>query len=197
MRATLPHPQHLNADAVTPDLLVGGDLSAAPSVARLQLDELVALDVTHVFDARVEWSDEDAVRRHAPHVAYHHVGIDDRGQAVPHAWFDDVVARALAALDAGGRLLVHCHMGVNRGPSLAVAVLLGIGWDVVDAMDAVRRARPIAAMAYAEQALLWHHARTGVDAHVRRDDLRRVVAWRTEHPLDVVHVIRQQRAQGL
>jgi dual specificity phosphatase 3 len=194
MLCTLPHPQHLNADAVTPQLLVGGDLSADHDRARLQLDELIALDVTHVFDARVEWSDESLVRRHAPHIAYHHVGIDDAGQRVPARWFDDVVGRAQAALVDGGRVLAHCHMGINRGPSLTVAILLAEGWDVVDAMDAVRSARPIAAMAYAEDALLWWHERTGADGRTRDDDRRRVAAWRAAHPLDVVRIIRQQRA---
>jgi dual specificity phosphatase 3 len=196
MLSTLPQPRHLNAHAVTPQLLVGGDLSADPALAQRQLAELVDLGVTHVFDARVEWSDESLVRRHAPDVAYHHVGIDDAGQRVPDEWFDDVVGRAQTALADGGRVLAHCHMGINRGPSLGVAVLLAEGWDVVEAMTAVRTARPIAAMAYAEDALAWHHRRSDATTDRIADDRRRVAAWRAAHPLDVVRIIRAQRAAG-
>jgi dual specificity phosphatase 3 len=193
---TLPRPEALNASAVTPWLLVGGDLSPDRQQAVLQLRELAALGVTHVFDVRVEWSDEALVRRHCPAVTYHHVGIDDAGQRVPGAWFDDVVGCAQAALADGGRLLSHCHMGINRGPSLGVAILLAEGWDVVEALQAVRAARPIAAMAYAEDALAWHHRRTGATTDHVAHDRRRVAEWRAAHPLDVVRIIRARREAG-
>ncbi len=54
-------------------------------------------------------------------------------------------------------MLVHCHMGINRGPSMAYACLLVLGWDPIEAMTAIRTARPIAAIGYAEDALDWHH----------------------------------------
>ncbi|MCW2572561.1 MAG: dual specificity protein phosphatase [Frankiales bacterium] len=127
-----------------------------------------------------------------PEVGYLHHGMDDAGQRVPDAWFD----HALAWIDAGGPeavVLTHCHMGINRGPSLGYAVLLHQGWDPVEALTAIRSARPQANAWYAEDALRWHHNRLGSDPAA---DLRRLGAWRKEHPLDVVRLIREERLAG-
>jgi protein-tyrosine phosphatase len=141
----------------------------------------------------VEWTDQDWVAELLPGLEYFHHGIDDAGQEVPAAWFDEGVGYALEALEGGGVVLTHCHMGINRGPSLGFAVLLALGWDTVDALDAIRRARPIAFIAYAEDALRWHHRR---DPAALDHDLRRLQAWRDDHDLDVGSVIRLKRQQG-
>ncbi len=80
-----PAPRLANASLVTPQLLVGGDLDPDDAVATSQLVELLALGVRHIVDARVEWTDESFVARHAPFVRYSHVGIDDAGQRIPAA----------------------------------------------------------------------------------------------------------------
>jgi dual specificity phosphatase 3 len=84
-------------------------------------------------------------------------------------------------------------MGVNRGPSAGYAVLLALGWDSVEALEAIRRARPIAYVAYAEDALSWHHERTGADAPTRERDLGGVRRWREQNNLDLLGVIRRIR----
>ena len=112
----------------------------------------------------------------------------------PTRGFEDVVGWALAALAApGSRLLTHCHMGINRGPSAGYAVLLGQGWDPVEAIAAIRRARPIANVWYAEDALRWHHRRTGAPAAQVRQERAALAAWREAHPLDVVRLVRETR----
>ena len=58
-------------------------------------------------------------------------------------------------------VLVHCHMGVNRGPSMAYAILLALGWDAVEALNAISAARPIAGVIYAGNALSWWHRTNG------------------------------------
>ncbi len=187
------------ADAafVTSRLLVGGDLHTRDTeLAGRQLGELVAVGVTHVVDARVEWSDESWVARSAPGIAYLHHGMDDAGQLVPSAWFDVGVSWALTAIEQGGTVLTHCHMGINRGPSLGFAVLLAQGWDAVDALDAIRRARPIAWVAYAEDALRWHHGRTGGGQRALAHDRRRLRRWRRDNELDLSAVIRLKRTEG-
>ena len=194
MPTVLPVPRLANASFVTDQLLVGGDLDPDDARALAQLAELQALGVRHVFDARVEWSDRAFVLRHAPGMSYDHVGIDDAGQEIPDAWFDRVVPTMLTAVARGDRVLAHCHMGINRGPSLALALLLASGWDLVDALTRIRQQRPVAAMAYAEDVLRWHLRRTGATTEQRREARRRLAAWRREHPLDVVRVIRTQRA---
>ena len=87
-------------------------------------------------------------------------------------------------------------MGINRGPSLGYAVMLAQGWDPVDALDTIRRARPQAYVAYAEDALRWHHTRTGASAETRADDQARLAAWRRANALDLERVIRLKREQG-
>jgi len=192
-------PALTTADAafVTPQLLVGGDLDAQDrQLATRQLEELVRAGVSHVIDARIEWSDEDLVAELAPGIAYLHHGMDDAGQKVPGAWFDVAVTWALEAVDQGGTVLTHCHMGINRGPSLGFAVLLAQDWDMIEALDAIRSARPIAWVAYAEDALRWHHeARDSPPGELDRDR-RRLVQWREDHELDLHAVLRLKRSQG-
>jgi len=185
-----------NFDFVTDRLATGGDLHWREDRALADLAGLLDAGITHIVDCRMEWNDEEFVARHAPAVAYLHAGVDDIGGRQPDWFFDQGVAFALDALaaDPDAKVLVHCHMGINRGPSLAYAVLLAQGWDPIDALDAIRTARPIAAMGYAEDALAWHHCRTGAGDFTRASDRRRLRAWRAADTLDVGATIRGIRA---
>lgn len=193
----LPALRTANAAFVTPHLLVGGDLDTRDlDLATDQLRELVEIGVTHFLDARIEWSDEDWVSETAPGVAYLHHGMDDAGQRVPGEWFEVAVSWVLEALGDGGTVLAHCHMGINRGPSLGFAVLLAQGWDAIAALDAIRSVRPIAWVAYAEDALRWHHEKNESPPEELDRDRRRVVQWRQDNELDLEAVLRLQRDQG-
>jgi len=138
----LPTANIANLHFVTPHLAIGGDLATYDDdLAASQLAEIEALGITHVLDVRIEWDDADTFAAALPHVAYLHHGMDDAGQAVPLDWFE----RAVSWVEAAGPdavVLTHCHMGINRGPSLGFAVLLAQGWEPVDAMTAIRTARP-------------------------------------------------------
>lgn len=196
---TLPTFELANASFVTPRLVVGGDLDQWDDVlAQRQLGELIAHGVTHVVDVRIEADDAAWVTRLTDRVTYLWHGMDDVGQRVPAEWFETAVAWVEAALeDPEAIVLTHCHMGINRGPSLGLAVLLAQGWDVVDAIAAIREARPIAAVAYAEDALRWWHGRCSANARERLGDRARLKAWRRDNPIDVVRIIAQRRrAEG-
>jgi dual specificity phosphatase 3 len=187
-----------NYDFITPRLATGGDLpgfaGSTPWVD--ELDTWITASITHVIDNRSEARDEARVAEAAPWIQYMHNGVDDDGARQPDEWFDTGVAFARAALaDPEARLLIHCHMGINRGPSLTYAVLLDLGWDPVDALDAIRAARPIAGLRYAEDALDLHHRRTRASDHTRRSDHQRLRAWRRQHPIDVVGIIADIRAR--
>ena len=194
---THPPLEVANADFVTPWLLIGGDLDYDDDHAAAQLAELVAVGVTHIIDVRIEDNDEDFVRSLAPELVYRHHGVDDAGQRIPAEWFDVGVGFALAAWDGdpGAVVLSHCHMGINRGPSLGFAILLAQGWDPIDALDAIRRARPIAFIAYADDALHRHHARRGSTSGQLATDLGRIAEWRKANELDLEGVIRGVRIQ--
>jgi protein-tyrosine phosphatase len=193
---SLPRLAVADADFVTERLAVGGDLPFETRHAREHAEDLLAAGVTHVLDCRLEWDDAE-FWSHVPEVSYRHAGIDDAGQRVPAQWFEDVVGWALAALERPeAKVLTHCHMGINRGPSAGYAVLLAQGWDPLDAIAAIRRVRPIANVWYAADALAWHHGRTGADADTRRRDQLRLAGWRRDHPLDLVRIIAEQREDG-
>ena len=193
---TVPTLTVANAHFVTDRVAVGGDLDMYDDdLARGQVLDLYDAGITHVLDVRLEATDED-VWADVPDVTYRWDGIDDAGQRVPAAWFDAITDWALEALeDPEARLLTHCHMGINRGPSAGYAVLLALGWDAIEALDRIRAARSIAYVAYAEDALAWHHDRTGADMGSRRRDRARMSAWRRQHQLDLADVIRRIRQQ--
>jgi dual specificity phosphatase 3 len=192
----LPRVEVANVQFVTSQLLVGGDLSEDPRRATEQLAELIELGVTHVVDCRFEWSDEELFARSAPWVQYLHTGIDDAGQMVPARWFDEVAEFALEAMqDERARVLAHCHMGINRGPSAGYAILLAQGWDPIEALDAIRSVRPVAIIDYARDALRWQHLRRG-SKEALAVDLCRLETWRRENYLDIQDVLRRIRGDG-
>ncbi len=174
----------------------GGDLPGTADDAAVDIGEWVDAGITQVVDNRIEWSDEELVRLVAPQIHYLHNGVDDAGQRMPDQWFERAVGFALhaRAADPAAGVLLHCHMGINRGPSAAYALLLCVGWDPVDAIDLIRTRRPIAAVSYAENALDWWHRRTGAPEETRADDRRRLARWRLEHPHDTIRIIRTIRA---
>jgi hypothetical protein len=184
-----------NLNFVTDRLATGGDLAYDRADALRDLNGWQRLGITHVVDNRLEWSDADLVAEWAPEINYLHNGVDDAGQRMPDEWFDTGTAFIRGALRSPtAKVLIHCHMGINRGPSLAYAALLALGWDPIDAMDAVRSARPIAGLGYAEDALDWHHHRQEAPLVQRRSDRRRLEVWRRENSIDVVRIIRAIRA---
>ena len=100
--------------------------------------------------------------------------------------------------DVNRKVIVHCHMGVNRGPSLAFAAMLALGHEPTEALAAIRAQRPIAAVLYAEDALRWWHARNGVGLTTQqkaeqRDSIRK---WMSDNPVDVAWVINRIRRAG-
>jgi hypothetical protein len=189
-------PDH-DFDFASDRIATGADLPCDDTDAVERLTAWVAAGITHVIDNRIEANDAGFVAAHAPGLAYLHNPTDDAGQRMADAWFDRGVAFALDALaQPGAKVLSHCHMGINRGPSLAYAILLATGADPVDALDALRTARPIANAWYAEDALDWWHRRNGTPETVRHHDRRRVAPLRAAHPLDVVRIIAERRSQA-
>ena len=195
-RHTLPAAEFANLHFVTPTLAIGGDISAHDDdLAGMQFAEICSLGITHIVDVRLEWSDLDAFAESAPDIGYLHHGMDDAGQAVPAEWFE----RAVSWIESAGPdavVLTHCHMGINRGPSLGFAVLLAQGWDPVEAITAIRTARPCANVWYAADALTWHQQRSGVAPAAAAEQRAALQTWREQNPLDVVRIIREQRAGG-
>jgi len=183
-----------NMQFITPRLATGGDVGFHDEVVA-NIGDLVDAGITHVIDMRQEWSDEAVFAVHAPGITYHWIPMDDAGQtegATTWQLVSDAASAALANPDT--KILVHCHMGINRGPSGAFAVLLGLGHEPVEALQMIRAARPIAAIAYWADVLRWHDAVTGfpgTSSQRRRLDGQR---WMRDNHIDVVRIIRSIRA---
>ncbi|MCD9624209.1 protein-tyrosine phosphatase family protein [Rhabdothermincola salaria] len=173
-------------------LVVCGDLHHDLERAVAQLADWDGLGVTRIVDVREEWSDEELVASVAPHIAYHHLGTHDAGDRQPDKWWDAGLA-VLAERRHGDRLLVHCHMGVNRGPSMAFRLLLADGWRVTEALDAIRAVRPIAAILYADSALVHHVESTGMDSDRAGAAFEELGDWFRDKPIDVAGVISRIR----
>ena len=186
--------QHANANRITGNLWIGGDLETTyPTLARIQLDELDAAGLSDIIDCRIEWNDHDWVSATKPHIGYLWLGVDDAGQRMRDAWFETGTRHTLARLAAGGTVLTHCHMGINRGPSMGFAALLALGWDPIDALDRIRQRRPIANVAYAEDALDWWLRKQDASRHERREGRARILHWRRRNHLNVTGIIRRIR----
>ncbi len=184
-----------NITHLTGGLWTGGDLPADDD-AVIDVHDWLRAGIETVIDCRYEWSDEDFVRAVAPTIRYVHLGIDDAGQRIPNSWFD-LILDVAGTTATGSGVLVHCHMGINRGPSAAFALLLARGHDPVEAIDLIRRKRPIAAVGYAADALRWWHQRSGADTSARRADREALRRWRQDNPHDTVRIIRSIRAQEI
>jgi len=65
-----------------------------------------------------------------------HFPIPDYGIPEDLAAFEELLARAIAKLRAGERLLIHCAAGIGRTGTMAAALLVGLG---VELEEAVRR----------------------------------------------------------
>jgi dual specificity phosphatase 3 len=168
----------------TPQIVLSGDLPEGAAKARV-LDQWIAAGITHIIDTRLEHSDQKFVAAHAPDMGYTWVGVDDHGGRQPDTWFAEGVEAAQAALAApDGKVLIHCHMGVNRGPSMGFAAMLATGLDPLTSLEMIREARPIAAVMYAEDAVGWFHRSRGSDAWVAENQTRAVREWLVDNPID-------------
>src|SRR6185436_15013403 len=182
-----------NINCITGRVWTGGDLPSHLGEKSMLADllEIQNAGITHILDNRIEWSDEAFVEVPAPTMAYWWNGQDDAGQVMPDEWFCDGVDFALEALtDSDAQVLAHCHMGINRGPSMAFAILLATGMEPVAALTAIRLARPIAAISYAGDALDWWHRMSGTSATDAKCQRAEVAAWHRRNPIDVVRIIR-------
>ena len=175
---------------VHPRLFVAGDPVYSPDLAAdlATIDEHVDL----ILDLRSddgENSDDGwhEVCLHKLH-AQHPMNDDGRRKNSYTDFVDvlDVLEDAASALDIPVEelgVLVHCHMGVNRSPSMALFLLAALH-DVapIDGLSQIAKARPPVGMAYAELAVeAWCALYEGAEdlTHVKNSFGYEFEAWQT------------------
>ena len=184
-----------NINFVLPQLATGGDLHHDDEKGARQLLDLIEQYVSHMVDCRLEANDEEFVVELDPDMQYLHIGVDDDGGKMPHSWYEQGTQWIINAIeqDPLAVVFVHCHMGVNRGPSMAFAAMLAMGHDPVDAIDKIRSARPVAAVGYAEDALNWFHVSRDIAFDTRKANHEALEAWRNDNPHETSRIIRSIR----
>jgi len=182
---------HRQVCPVTDWLVISGDLPMDREEAALKLNEWIEAGVTDIVDVRGEWTDEKLVKELAPHIRYHYLGTHDDGTSQDQAWFDEgLTALHEARQHENAVVMVHCHMGVNRGPSMALAYLIDQGWNPLDALDAIRKARPIAGIIYAEDAITATATQLEANGHELVTVLDKTEQWFRDNEIDIATIIR-------
>ena len=172
-------------------LSVSGDLPSNRDQALVQLRKWEKEGITDVFDMRGE-ADDTAFIEENSLIKCHWFGVDDNGGERNDEWFEGIRDAAYDVLNecSGRRILVHCHMGVNRGPSALFAIMLATGWESLEALRKIRDVRPIAGIIYAPDAMRWWALDSGYDDEDASDQVEEVRAWLARNDLDLHYVIR-------
>jgi protein-tyrosine phosphatase len=182
---------HRQVCPVTEWLVISGDLPVDRNEAVQKLNGWIEAGVTDIVDVREEWTDEKLVKELAPHIRYHYLGTHDDGTSQDQAWFDEGLSALHEALQhENAVVMVHCHMGVNRGPSMALAYLIDQGWNPVEALDAIRKARPIAGIIYAEDAITATEKQLKANGQELVTVLDQTEQWFRDNEIDIATIIR-------
>jgi protein-tyrosine phosphatase len=103
---------------------------------------LVAENITHVLDCRMSNPQPELFSRSS--IVHLQCGALDDHRPKLDAWFHRGAKFTLDALaHPNCRVLVHCLLGVSRGPSMTYAMLRLLGFSSEEAESLVRTARPI------------------------------------------------------
>lgn len=176
-----------------PQIAVSGDLPDASADAAATASVWREAGITHIIDLRDEADttfERNRLARLLPDATYIPLGTDDDGRDRPGEWYQRGIETAQAILvDPEARILIHCHMGVNRAPSMTFAVLVALGIPAIEALESIRSARPIAAMIYAGDAIeQWQRTQgaSTLDAAIARLEVEQ---WLDQHPVDTRWII--------
>lgn len=122
----------LRFSRVTPQLYVG------PQYGRRGKALLEREGIQYGVNLRVEF--DDAEHGLALDNYLHLPTIDDDAPTLEH--LDQGATFIQEAIDAGGKVYIHCAGGVGRAPTTAAAYLIKSGMTMEEALAAIRKVRP-------------------------------------------------------
>lgn len=165
-----------NISQLSDNIWTGGDLHPSEDVAKVQINEIVSHGITDIMDLRLEWSDEELVKDMVgDRINYHWLGTDDNGSDLGEEfWYNSINTIESILSKPESSVLIHCHMGVNRGPSVAaLALVMSTGCTGLEAWLALREARPISWGIYLPEGLFrfgFEDQASVVDAAIMKAD---------------------------
>ena len=180
---------------ITDDILLSGDLHHNLAAAKRQLDEWHAEGVTHILDCREEWNDEQIVGEHGHGMGYIWHGTHDAGGSQESSWYQQGWEHYLRIFDENheAKVMVHCHMGINRAPSMAFYLMIREGYEPKEALSLIRTNRPIAACYYAKSAWETFAKETGLSDKELSDGLYEINEFFVENHINLAETIHQIR----
>lgn len=120
---------------VTERIATGGGINSTSDV-----DQLVQAGVTHVVDMRAEYDD---TLLKDPRIDVLWLPENDDGTPRPTDHILNGILFGMTALSQKkNKVYYHCAAGVNRGPTMAFALLRAFGIPHQEAIDRIRTARP-------------------------------------------------------
>ena len=181
---------------ITNDIVLSGDLSHRFVEAKQQLVEWRDEGVTHIIDCREEWNDKQIVDEHGHGIEYIWMGTHDRGGNQHGSWYEEGwnhYQRIMEA-DPEAKVMVHCHMGVNRAPSMVFYLMIREGYEPAEALELIRTNRPIAACYYAQSAWITFAEEEDISNEELADGLTEIDKFFVDHHINLretIHQIRQ------
>lgn len=116
------------------------------------LRQLKDVGITHIINCRDDFDDSVLF---TPEYTFEYLWnpTDDDGQPKPTEWFAKAIEFGIQALQQPNcKLYSHCYAGINRGPSIAYAVLRALGIEAIHARNMIKNKRPFADIFYAKDA---------------------------------------------
>src|SRR5579859_3698897 len=149
---------------VTDRIAVGGGIWNAENMAAV-----AEAGITHIIDMQIEFDDTPLAKEQGIEVLWN--PTDDDFEPKPAELFQRGVDFAEKALEEeGAKLYVHCAAGVHRAPTMTLALLGSMGWDLEDAMRLIQGRRPVADFAdvYVRSVERFLDGKAGFAAETRR-----------------------------
>lgn len=132
---------------VTARLATGAAISSPADVQQLR-----DAGITAIIDCRAEQDDTPFLTGSG--AAYVWDPTADDGTAKGPAWFATGLTFALPLLVVPHqKVYAHCAGGVNRGPSMAMCIMMALGWTAEAAEAQIRLARPQVQLRYKADAI--------------------------------------------
>jgi len=118
--------------------IISGKLFLSDMTAAMDISVVNYLSITHIVNAS-----NGAAPSKIANIIYHNVNIEDSEESDISRDLIETHDFISSALLGGGRVLVHCMVGVSRSSSITMHHIMLSGTTLKEAVELVRTARPV------------------------------------------------------